>query len=180
MEVVGLAADGNTMLLVVSDQFSSNIYKTVFADNRWYPAESIGKPINSRYFESHASFSPDGQSIFFTSNRTESLGGMDIFRSDLQEDGTWSKPVNLGDKVNTPLNEETPVLSPDGKRIALGNDNNTITLLSLDLDGFLVLGCEWLHGYLSNNPDVREEDRKLCDDILSTNPTGSPARPGDG
>ena len=117
MEVCGLSSDGNTMLLVVSDQFSSNIYKSVYADNRWYPAESMGKPINSRYFESFASFSPDGKSIYFTSNRAESLGGMDIFRSDLQEDSTWGKPVNVGDKVNTPLNEETPVLSPDGKRI---------------------------------------------------------------
>jgi outer membrane protein OmpA-like peptidoglycan-associated protein len=117
MDVVGLSADGNTMLLAVTDEFSSNIYKSVFADNRWYPAESMGKPINSRYFESHASFSPDGKSIYLTSNRNGSVGAMDVFRSDLQEDGSWGTPVNLGENINTPLNEETPVISPDGKRI---------------------------------------------------------------
>jgi outer membrane protein OmpA-like peptidoglycan-associated protein/tetratricopeptide (TPR) repeat protein len=117
MEVVGLSADGNTMLLVVSDQFSSNIYKATYENGRWNPAQSLGKPINSRYFESHATFSPDSRSIYFTSNRDKSLGAMDIWRSDLQEDGSWGNPVNLGKKINTPLNEETPVISPDGKRI---------------------------------------------------------------
>jgi outer membrane protein OmpA-like peptidoglycan-associated protein/tetratricopeptide (TPR) repeat protein len=117
MDVVGLSSDGNTMLLTVSDQFSSNIYKAEYNNKRWNPAESLGKPINSRYYESFASFSPDSKSIYFTSNRNESIGAMDIFRSDLQEDGTWSEPVNLGEHVNTPLNEETPTVSPDGKRL---------------------------------------------------------------
>ncbi|MFH0758071.1 MAG: OmpA family protein [Bacteroidota bacterium] len=117
MEVVGLSADGKTMLLVVSDAFSSNLYKSVYENNRWNPAVSLGKPINSRYYESHACFSPDSRSIYFTSNRIESIGGMDIFRSDLREDGTWDTPVNLGKTVNTALNEEEPMISPDGKRI---------------------------------------------------------------
>ena len=117
MDVVGLSADGKAMLLTVSDEFASNIYKTEYKNNRWNPAESLGKPINSRYYESHASFSPDGKSIYFTSNRAESLGAMDIFRSDLQDDGTWGDPVNLGENINTPLNEEVPIISPDGKRI---------------------------------------------------------------
>jgi outer membrane protein OmpA-like peptidoglycan-associated protein/tetratricopeptide (TPR) repeat protein len=117
MDVVGLSADGNTMLLAVSDEFASNIYKSVYENNRWNPAESLGRPINSRYYESHASFSPDSRSIYFTSNRNESIGAMDVFRSDLQEDGTWGDPVNLGENINTQLNEETPMISPDGKRI---------------------------------------------------------------
>lgn len=117
MDVVGLSADGNTMLLAVSDEFASNIYKSVYENDRWNPAESLGKPINSRYYESHASFSPDSKSIYFTSNRNESIGAMDVFRSDLQEDGTWGDPVNLGENINTQLNEEIPMISPDGNRI---------------------------------------------------------------
>ncbi|MEN8230321.1 MAG: OmpA family protein [Bacteroidota bacterium] len=117
MDVVALSADGKTMLLAVADEFDSNIYTAVYEDNRWNPAESLGKPINSKYYESHATFSPDEKSIYFTSNRKGSLGGMDIFRSDLQEDGLWGDPVNLGPAVNTVLNEESPFLSPDGKRL---------------------------------------------------------------
>ncbi|MFO7669068.1 MAG: OmpA family protein [Bacteroidales bacterium] len=117
MDVVGLSSDGKKMLFAVSDEFSSNIYMSVYENDRWNPAQSLGKPINSRYFESHASFSPDSRSIYFTSNRNTSMGGMDIFRSDLQDDGSWSEPVNLGENINTVLNEETPMISPGGKRI---------------------------------------------------------------
>jgi len=125
MDVVGLSSDGNAMLLIVSDPFSSNIYKSVYENNRWNPAESLGKPVNSRYFESHASFSPDGTSIYFTSNRKESMGAMDIFRTDLQADGTWGEPVNLGSNINTQLNEETPILSPDGNRLYFASQGHS-------------------------------------------------------
>mgnify|MGYP001820093786 CR=1 FL=1 len=117
MDVVSLSYDGKKMLLAVRDHFTSNIYESVYEDGRWKPAESLGKPINSKYYEGHACYSHDGQSIYFTSNRKESLGGMDIFRSDLQEDGSWGEPVNLGPGVNTILNEDTPQMSPDGKRL---------------------------------------------------------------
>lgn len=40
-------------------------------------------------------------------------------------------------------------------------------LWNLDLDDLLFQGCEWLHGYLKNNPNVSEEDRGVCDDILA-------------
>ncbi len=117
MDVVGLSSDGKAMLFAVSDEFASNIYMSVYENDRWNPAQSLGKPINTRYYEASANFSPDSRSIFFTSNRKASLGGMDIFRSDLQEDGSWSEPENLGSTINTLLNEESPTLSPDGKRI---------------------------------------------------------------
>lgn len=127
MDVVALSPDGKTMLLAVSDEFDSNIYSSVYENNRWNPATTLGKPINSRYFESHATFSHDGKTIYFTSNRNESLGGTDIFRSDLLPDGSWSEPENLGPTINTLLNEESPFLSPDGKRLYFSSQgHNTI------------------------------------------------------
>ena len=125
MDVVSLSYDGKQMLLAVRDEFTSNIYLSVYENRRWNPAVSLGKPINSRYYESNACFSPDGKSIYFTSNRKESLGGMDIFRSDLQEDGSWSEPVNLGPGINTMLNEDTPFMSPDGKRLYFSSQGHS-------------------------------------------------------
>jgi outer membrane protein OmpA-like peptidoglycan-associated protein len=110
----------------VADEFDSNIYSSEFANFRWNPAKTLGRPINSRYYESHATFAPDGESIYFTSNRDESMGGMDIFRSDLGADSAWSEPVNLGPNINTILNEESPFLTPDGQRMyfsSQGHDN---------------------------------------------------------
>ncbi len=125
MDVVSLSADGKKMLLAVRDQFTSNIYVAVYENKRWNPAVSLGKPINSRYYEASAAFSPDGKSIYFSSNRKESLGGMDIFRSDMREDGTWGEPVNLGPGINTILNEDTPAMSPDGKRLYFSSQGHS-------------------------------------------------------
>ncbi len=125
MDVVALSSDGKRMLLAVIDEFTSNIYESVYENNRWNPAVSLGKPINSKYYEAYAAYSPDGRSIYFSSNRKESMGGMDIFRSDLGDDGTWSEPVNLGPSVNTVLNEDTPFLSPDGKKLYFSSQGHS-------------------------------------------------------
>jgi hypothetical protein len=125
MDVVGLSHDGKKMLLAVMDQFTSNIYSSDYANNRWNPAVSLGKPINSRYYEANAALSPDGKSLYFTSNRKESMGGMDIFVSDLQADGIWGEPVNLGSGINTVLNEETPVLCSDATRLYFSSQGHS-------------------------------------------------------
>jgi outer membrane protein OmpA-like peptidoglycan-associated protein len=125
MDVVGLSYDGTKMLLAVTDQFTSNIYESVYENGRWNPAVSLGKPINTKFYEGHACYSPDGQSIYFSSNRTESTGGMDIYRSDLQQDGSWGEPVNLGPAVNTILNEDAPTMSPDGKRLYFSSQGHS-------------------------------------------------------
>jgi len=125
MDVVGLSYDGKKMLLAVTDQFTSNIYESAYENGRWNPAVSLGKPINTKYYEAHACYSPDGQSIYFTSNRKESRGGMDIFRSDLQEDGSWEEPVILGPAINTILNEDAPHMNPDGKQLYFSSQGHS-------------------------------------------------------
>ncbi|MEA3461318.1 MAG: OmpA family protein [Bacteroidota bacterium] len=125
MDVVGLSHDGKKMLLAVTDQFTSNIYLSVYENDRWNPAVSLGKPINSKYYEANACFSPDGKSIYFSSNRKESIGGMDIFRSVLQDDGSWGEPVNLGPGINTILNEDAPTMTPDGVRLYFSSQGHS-------------------------------------------------------
>jgi len=125
MDVVALSYDGKQMLLAVRDEFTSNIYISKYENNRWNPAVSLGKPINSRYYEAYATFSPDARSIYFSSNRKESMGGMDIFRSDLNDDGSWSEPVNLGQGINTVLNEDAPMMGPEGKRLYFSSQGHS-------------------------------------------------------
>ncbi|MBD2414657.1 hypothetical protein FACHB389_05460 [Nostoc calcicola FACHB-389] len=56
------------------------------------------------------------------------------------------------------------IFSPDGQTIASTSGNN-IKLWSLDLDDVMARGCDWARDYLTNNPNVSEEDRKICDGI---------------
>ncbi len=166
MEVVGLSADGKKMLLAVSDVFASNLYMSVYENDRWNPAQSLGKPINSRYYESHGAFSPDGNSIYFTSNRNESVGAMDIFRSDKQEDGSWGEPVNIGETINTPLNEEVPMISPDGKRIYFSSQGHN------SMGGFDVFYAELQENGTWGEAVNVGYPLNTTDDDFTTTPTG--------
>jgi len=109
-----LSYDGLKLFLVKIANFDADIYVSEYSMGRWMPSKALPKPVNSKYFESHASISPDGKTLYFSSNRKESLGEMDIFYSTLDDAGRWSEPVNLGPAVNTVLNEETPFISSDG------------------------------------------------------------------
>ncbi len=168
MDVVGLSYDGKKMLLAVTDQFTSNIYVSTYENKRWNPAISLGKPINSKYYEAHACFSPDGKSIYFSSNRKESMGGMDIFRSDQQENGTWGEPVNLGPGINTILSEEAPTMSPDGKRLYFSSQGHST------MGGFDIFYSELLaDGSFHNVPVNLGYPLNTSDDDYTYSPEGA-------
>ncbi|MES2447475.1 MAG: OmpA family protein [Bacteroidota bacterium] len=83
----------------------------------WGKAINLGKNINSEYWESQPSISPDGSTLYFVSNRPGGMGSYDIWKSLLNDGGQWSLPVNLGDKINTPYDENTPFIHADGKTL---------------------------------------------------------------
>ncbi len=70
--------------------------------------------INTKYYEGNACVSPDGNSLYFVSNRDGGYGGKDIYGCEKLSDGNWSTPYNLGSKINTPVDEESPFLLADG------------------------------------------------------------------
>ncbi len=124
--VTSLSHDGNTMFLSRINIDDADIMTSTFESTRWSKSINIGKPVNSKYYESHASISADGKKLYFLSNRKESLGGMDIFSSDLLEDGvSWSEPVNLGPNINTSLNEDSPFISNDGETLYFSSQGHS-------------------------------------------------------
>ncbi|MCF8345601.1 MAG: hypothetical protein K9G38_00205, partial [Bacteroidales bacterium] len=110
-----LSWDGKELYLVSTSGFTPDIYTSVYDGASWSEAKSIGSPINTGYSETHASISADNQTLYFTSDRKNGWGGMDIYMSERNERGRWSKPENLGAEVNTYYQEETPFI--------LGNDS---------------------------------------------------------
>ncbi len=98
--------DGKTLY------FSSNrtggfgamdLYKsTRQTSDNWGPAENLGKVINTDLNEDAPFITEDGKRLYFTSQGHYSMGGYDIFYSDLGEDGKWKEPVNIGYPINTP------------------------------------------------------------------------------
>ncbi len=110
-EVESLSPDGNTLFLTVHDNFESDIYISKYNGKTWSKAKKIDKTINSKEWESHVSISGDGKQLYIASNRKGSLGGVDIFVSDLDYSGEWGEPRNIGKEINTPLNEDNPFIT---------------------------------------------------------------------
>ncbi|TFH49499.1 MAG: hypothetical protein E4G92_01780 [Bacteroidia bacterium] len=119
-----LNSDGTELYLFKNDNYDGNIYVTTFVDGRWSPIKKLNKNINTKFYESHASISPDGNRLYFTSNREESLGELDIWVSEKDAWGEWGVPANLGNTVNTPFNEETPAITKDGKTLIFSSEGH--------------------------------------------------------
>jgi tetratricopeptide (TPR) repeat protein len=67
----------------------------------WGPAKNLGPTINSFMNEASPSITTDGNTLFFSSEGHNNLGGYDIFYSQIKSDGSWSDPINLGYPINT-------------------------------------------------------------------------------
>jgi hypothetical protein len=103
--------DGTFLLLYKTDTFDGNIYSAEYVDGAWTPIKKLNKNINTKFYESHASISPDGKKLYFTSNRDGGNGGLDIYLSEKDSIGEWGPAANLGTTVNTVFNEDTPFIT---------------------------------------------------------------------
>jgi outer membrane protein OmpA-like peptidoglycan-associated protein/tetratricopeptide (TPR) repeat protein len=99
-----------------------DIYLSHKEGNNWGVPFNLGNKVNSTYWDSQPAISPDGSTLYFVSNRPGGQGSYDIWKSTLQSDGYWSVAVNLGPEINTPYDEHTPFLHPDGKTLYFSSD----------------------------------------------------------
>ena len=73
--------------------------------------------INEKSLEQGACATLGGDTLIFSSNGHNSMGGLDLFYSVRLPNGEWSAPTNLGNVVNTKYDESYPMFSPDGKKL---------------------------------------------------------------
>jgi len=116
--------DGTELYLFKNDNYDGNIYVTHFEDGRWSPIIKLNRNINTRFYESHAAISYDGNKLYFTSNREGGLGELDLWVSERDETGDWGIPANLGNVINTPYNEESPFISSDGNTLTFSSEGH--------------------------------------------------------
>ena len=98
-----------------------DIYRSQKIDGQWQIAQKVGYPISTEeYAESYPVVVADG-SIYFTSDRPESIGKRDIFRAQYLGDGKFDIPVNIGIEVNSTQNQRSTYVSPDESFLITGN-----------------------------------------------------------
>ena len=94
----------------------NNLYKATKSADSWTNIKPL--PFNSNaYSISNPSLSKDGTTLYFSSNMPGGIGAVDIWKVAVNVDGTYGKPENLGDKVNTEANESFPFISDDNKTL---------------------------------------------------------------
>lgn len=157
IHTVGLSANGKTMLLSRNDNDIYNLYISSFdsVKSTWSVISKLPKEINTRSWENYGSFSPTGDTIYFSSNRLGGTGGFDIYMSSKTSTG-WTEAKNIGSTINTTLDEIAPFVSHDGKKLFFAskghpNMGGYDIFVSYRLDG------KWTKpinlGYPLNTPD---------------------------
>jgi hypothetical protein len=154
--VVSLSDSGKTLIMSRDDGYTSDLFISTYEDGKWTSHRKMDRKINSRYWESHGCLSPDGNALYFSSNRGGGHGNSDIYYIEKKSNGKWDKPVNLGSVINTPYNEEAPFITSDGKTLIFASEGHK------NMGGFDIFyskknGDEWSNpvnmGYGINTTD---------------------------
>jgi hypothetical protein len=82
-------------------------------------------PINSKDEESGATLSASGDTLIFSSGRKGGFGELDLYMSIKLPDNSWGTPVNLGNQINTPYDEDYPMFSADGKSLYFASQGHS-------------------------------------------------------
>lgn len=113
-----ISADGKIMVFTSCEGRKSygscDLFITRREGDHWTEPENMGPFVNSPYWDSQPSLSPDGSRLFFSSDRPYGIGKKDLWMSTMEEDGKWSRAINLGAGINTPENEVSPFVHANG------------------------------------------------------------------
>ncbi len=167
---------------VTESKKRKNKENLTFLKKKIYVAYKMGlnwsdpKPIllsNDKYSIQHPALSPNGDILYFASDMPGGFGGMDIYASQKQADGSWGTPVNCGPNINGPEPDVFPVVRKDGTfyfsskgHVGMGGLDiftakgsydkfgmveNLKAPINSSYDDFGIIFTDDLNGYLSSN-----------------------------
>lgn len=122
---VAITADGKRMYFDRNDYYRGkydksedgvnqiNLFYAEKIDGEWKGVQSV--PFNSsEYSTGHPALSPDGNTLYFVSDMPGGKGGSDIYKVSIDSNGSFGKPMNLGDAINTEGKEVFPYIDSLG------------------------------------------------------------------
>ncbi len=106
-------------LSFVGDRFftfyDGKIYESVKNGDSWSDPAVLNENLNeANEFRNHVCISRDGQTLYYSAERADGLGGLDIYKSVKGNDGKWAAGTNLGPSINTKEDEGDPFLNESG------------------------------------------------------------------
>ena len=120
-----ISADGNELFFVrySNSKQKADIFCSQLIDGQWSKPKPLHN-VNTDANEMSPFLSIDGTTLFFASDRDNSMGGYDIFFSRRDRKGEWCAPSNIGFPINTEANEICFVVDDDGSRAYLSSDRD--------------------------------------------------------
>ena len=103
---------------------SCDLYISYLTADGWSAAENLGRTVNTEYWESAPSLSPDKRDLYFASKRPDGYGGSDIYVTHRLQNGRWSQPESLGPIINSVGNEGTPFIHADNQTLYFTSDGH--------------------------------------------------------
>ncbi|MBS1652949.1 MAG: PD40 domain-containing protein [Bacteroidetes bacterium] len=112
---VSLSYDGSILFIYKeTGDDHGDLYQSYLIGDNYSKPQKLRGQVNSYSYENHCSLSPDGKTLYFTSERPGGYGGLDIYKATLMPDSSWGNVKNLGDSVNTSYDDGAPYIHPDG------------------------------------------------------------------
>lgn len=116
-----ISADGRKLIFtscVGRQGFGScDLFESVRVGNEWSKPKNLGPNVNSAEWESQPSLSADGRTLYFISDRRGGVGRRDIWMSNLDEAGEWTRAKNVGKPVNTIYDEISPFIHVNNRAL---------------------------------------------------------------
>jgi hypothetical protein len=153
--VVSISASGDSLIIYRQN----DLWMSTFQGNAWGVPEKLAKNINIGKTQRHGCFSPDGKTMYFSSNAKNGVGGFDIYRSSIDSLGNWGEAVNLGVGINTKEDEDSPFISADGRRMYFASKGH------LGYGKYDVFYCDWQDTAWSKPINAGKPINSPADDI---------------
>jgi len=127
-----LTPDGTFMIFAAYEWYGdpaqdgfgrTDLYSAELIDGVWSNVQNLGPEVNSSSWDSQPTLSVDGRTLFFASDRPGGRGGTDIYATNRTASG-WTRPQNLGEPVNTALDEMSPSIAPDSKTLFFSSNGH--------------------------------------------------------
>jgi len=138
-----LSADGGQLVFTErptsGDKMDEDFFLTLIEADRFTPKVRLGGFINTPFNEGAQAISSDGGFMIFTGcERPGGFGSCDLFISYRVGQNEWSRPENMGPKVNTGQWESQPTIAPDGRTVYFVRGKNgrdqTVNIMYTELD----------------------------------------------
>jgi outer membrane protein OmpA-like peptidoglycan-associated protein len=116
-----ISPNGDVLYFRINKKNNSDIYTSQFVNQVWTKPEAI-REINSKFNETGISISADGNDMYYCSDESKIARNYDIFKRSKQKNGKWGKAERLSSLINSPYNEVSPFITPDGGTLFFSSD----------------------------------------------------------